>query len=140
MGTGKDLWKQMERLSNNQGLAGVGSLFTRDAVYVAPYMRREGSEAIGAYFAASGEGRSDFRMKTSLVIEEGDTVVAEWTSRSTNTGPLTMPDGTEIPPTGKTLELPGVTVATVRDGKFATMRHYFDTVDIARQLGLMPST
>ena len=139
MGVGTDLWNQLEKLHNNQDMAGAGSLCTSDAVYVGPGVRVQGSEAIAAYFAEATKGMSDLAVETSLVIEDGDVVVAEWTSRATNTGPLTMPDGTEIPPTGKTLELPVVTVATVRDGKFATMRDYFDTADIARQLGLMPS-
>ena len=47
------------------------------------------------------------------MIEEGDTVVGEWTYRATHTGPFVMADGTEIPATGKTVELPGVTVAEI---------------------------
>jgi ketosteroid isomerase-like protein len=39
---------------------------------------------------------------------------------------MALPDGTDIPATDKTVELPGVTVCTVRDGKIATMREYFN--------------
>jgi hypothetical protein len=55
-------------------------------------------------------------IETSLVIEEGDTVVAEWISRLTHTGPLSMPDGTEIAATGKTVEHAGVTISKVGTG------------------------
>jgi ketosteroid isomerase-like protein len=51
-----------------------------------------------------------------------------------------MPEGTEIPATGKTVGMHGVSVITVRDGKFAIQHHYFDTAAMASQLGLMPGT
>ncbi len=51
--------------------------------------------------------------------------MAEWTCRSTQTGPLTRPDGKEMPLTGKPLDLAGVTVGMVKDGKFATVRTYY---------------
>jgi ketosteroid isomerase-like protein len=51
-----------------------------------------------------------------------------------------MPNGTEIAPTGKTVEHVGVTIARVRDGKFKAMRDYFDLMTAMSQLGLLPST
>ena len=38
---------------------------------------------------------------------------------ATNTGPLVMPDGTELPPTGKRIELKGMELVQIRDGKAA---------------------
>jgi ketosteroid isomerase-like protein len=67
-------------------------------------------------------------------------VVAEWVWRATNTGPISRPDGTEIPTTEKTLELPGISVLSVRDGKVISHRDYFDNASIMSQLGLIPST
>ena len=58
--------------------------------------------------------------ETTVVIEEGDTVMGEWTYRATHSGPFVIADGTEIPATGKTMELNGVTVCQITDGKFAT--------------------
>ena len=83
---------------------------------------------------------SDGRMETSRVIEDGATVVAEWTGWATNTGPLAMPGGTEIPATGKTIEVSGVSIVMVRDGKIATERDYFDNAALMSQLGLMPGS
>jgi hypothetical protein len=45
---------------------------------------------------------SDISMETSQVVEEGNVVVAEWVWRAMNTGPISMPDGTEIQKTEKT--------------------------------------
>ena len=69
------------------------------------------------------------------MIEEGDTFVAEWTWRATNTGPLPMPDGAEIAATGKTVKHHGVSIYTIREGKFASEREYFDSAAFMSQLG-----
>jgi steroid delta-isomerase-like uncharacterized protein len=140
VGTGKDLWTELEALSNKQDWTGVASLYTSDAVYSTPNFRHEGREAILAFLEAGDKTFPDETTQTSLVIEEGDIVVAEWDFRGTNTGPITTPDGTEIPATGKSVELPGVTVAEVRDGKIAVAREYFDSAVMSSQLGLMGGT
>jgi steroid delta-isomerase-like uncharacterized protein len=146
MGVGKDVWTEIETRYNNTpssppyDLSGIASLFASDGVHIDPFGRREGREAIGAYLEEGDKPFSDIRMETSRMTEEGDTVVAEWTWWGTHTAPLVMPDGTEIPPTGKTVELPGVSVLTIMDGRFATDREYLDAAAMASQLGLMPST
>ena len=114
MGTGTDLWHQFEALLKERDLAGASS-FTSDGVHVAPIGRREGREAIGAFWEEMRKGVSEINMTTSLVLEDGGTVVAEWSYRATATG--------------ITRELAGVTLATVRDGKFAAMRDYYDTAN-----------
>jgi steroid delta-isomerase-like uncharacterized protein len=139
MGMGKDLWTEIEtRFNNKHDLSGVASLLARDAVYTDPTGRYEGPGAIAAYWEGADEPFSDHRVETSRLIEEGDTVVAETTWWATNTGPLPMPDGSEIPATGKTVELPMVSVLAVRDGKVANWRDYYDNAVVMSQLGLTP--
>ena len=134
MGTGRDLWNEWETLHNKHDWAGLASFFTPDAVYVYPFGRREGPEAISVYFAGMGKAFPDINLDTSQVIDDGDIVMAEWMSRITHTRPFTMPNGRQIAATGKMLEIAGVIVARVRDGKFATMRDYYDTADLMRQI------
>jgi hypothetical protein len=50
--------------------------------------------------------------------------VAEWTWQATHAAPYPPPDGSEIPATGKTIEMAGVSVLTVRDGKLASQHEY----------------
>ena len=134
MGTGTGLWNQWETLHKNHDWAGLTSLFTSDAVLVRPNVRHEGPEAIGAYLAEAGRAFPAIKMETSLVIDDGDNVMAEFMRRGSQTGPLTLPNGREIAPTGRTSEIAVVTVAKIRDGKFATMRDYLDTGELMRQL------
>jgi steroid delta-isomerase-like uncharacterized protein len=141
MGVGKDLFSQFDTLYGKRDYTRLASLFVSDAVYTDPFGRYEGGgEAITAYIEQADRPFSDIRMEISLLIEEGDKVVAEWTWTATQTGPLPMPDGSEIPATGKTVVNPGMTVFTVRDGKFASEREYFDGAAMMSQLGLMPGS
>jgi steroid delta-isomerase-like uncharacterized protein len=137
VGAGKDLWTEAENLLNKHDSAGVASLYASDAVLTDPSGRYEGREAIRAFLEAMVKS-FDENLETSLLVEEGDTTVAEYTWRGTNTGPLTMPDGTEIPATGKTVEMLGVAIITVRDGKIVSERDYVDMAAMMSQLGLMP--
>ncbi len=91
MGAGKDLWNQFETAFNAEDRSGLASLFTSDAVYIGPSLHHEGREAIGAFFGQSGKAFADINYKASRVIEDGDTVVAEWTYRATQIGPLLLP-------------------------------------------------
>ena len=136
MGAGTDLWNEYQALCNQRDWTAAASLFVTDGVYITPSGRTEGPEAIKAFLAAWGKASSDSREETSMLIENGDDVVAVWTSQATVSGTLPRADGTRITVTDKTLKNSGVSVCTTRDGKFASMREYLDTADIARQLGL----
>jgi ketosteroid isomerase-like protein len=72
------------------------------------------------------------------VIEDDDVIVAETTYRSTHTGPLTMPDGSVAPATGKTVDTPGVTILRVKDGQIVDARDYVDMLAGMIHLGLLP--
>jgi hypothetical protein len=49
-----------------------------------------------------------------------------------------MPDGTELPATGKRVEIAGMEICIVRDGKLILNTLYYDTMAVAVQLGLVP--
>jgi predicted ester cyclase len=50
-----------------------------------------------------------------------------------------MPDGRELPPTGKTVRVPVVSVLEMRNGKATAERVYFDMAAMLTQLGLLPT-
>jgi ketosteroid isomerase-like protein len=120
VGTGRDLWTEMEALHNQQNVAGAADLFTDDAVAIMPDGRYEGRVAIKGWLKASTEGFSDFKMETSTLLEEEDNVMVEWTLKLTHV-------------TGQNVELRGATVAVVRNGKFATYHDYFNRIEPGSQ-------
>jgi uncharacterized protein (TIGR02246 family) len=141
MGTGTDLWNQCVARMNNEDWTGFVSLFTSDAVYAGPNLRYEGREAIEAHFDEVGKAIADVHYETSLVVEDGDSVIAEWTWRSTQTGQVPTAllvhasDDTEIALTHGAINIAGVSVCKIREGKLASMRDYYDTAEMMRQLG-----
>jgi steroid delta-isomerase-like uncharacterized protein len=56
---------------------------------------------------------------------------AEWTMTGTNAGSFAG-----LPPTGRSVRLPGVDVFTLREGAIRSVTGYFDTAAVPRQLGL----
>jgi predicted ester cyclase len=51
-----------------------------------------------------------------------------------------MPDGTELAPTGKKVELHGMELVKLRDGKIVVDNLYYDNLSIAVQLGILPES
>jgi ketosteroid isomerase-like protein len=66
-----------------------------------------------------------------VAIDEGFVV-------GTNTGPLALPTGRTLPPTGRQVRVRSCDVATVEDGLITSHRAYFDQLELLGQLGLLP--
>jgi predicted ester cyclase len=71
-------------------------------------------------------------------VEQGDAFADEWTFAGTQTGPFLLPDGMQLPPTGKRMEIRGMELVQVRDGKIVVDNLYYDTTAGLAQLGLVP--
>jgi len=67
------------------------------------------------------------------LIAEGDLVTVYWIARGTNTG-----TGNGLPATGKTVELAGITIWRIFDGKIKEEWSAFDQLSMLGQLGLLP--
>ena len=67
-----------------------------------------------------------------------NSVATVWESTGTHSGPLPMPTGEMLPPTGKTVHTRGVTAQDLENGLVARQVFYFDQAEFLRQLGLMP--
>jgi predicted ester cyclase len=72
------------------------------------------------------------------VVESGDTVAVELVVKGTHEGAMMMPDGNEIPATGREFVWESVEWIKLRDGKIASWRVYQDMVPFLTTLGLMP--
>jgi len=117
---------------------GLVNLHTEDATLMTPFGTAQGRAAIREALSRDKAAFPDHTMTVDVYVEQGDTMAAEWTMVGTNTGPLLMPDGTELPPTGKRVELKGMELAQMRDGKAAVHHQYWDNMAVAGQLGVLP--
>ena len=71
----------------------------------------------------------DLKMTVNLMVAEGDLVTAVWTFRGTHTGAGYY----GLPPTGAKVELRGITVWRIVDGKIREEWTSFDQLRLARQ-------
>jgi steroid delta-isomerase-like uncharacterized protein len=70
----------------------------------------------------------DLKMTVDLMVAEGDLVTVVWTFRGTNTAA-----GYGLPPTGARIELRGITVWRIVDGKIREEWTSFDDLQAAHQ-------
>lgn len=71
--------------------------------------------------------------KALNLVHQGNQVVVEWMFIATHKGNFAG-----IPPTGKTVNLPGCSVYTVEGGKITRGHIYYDSPTLLKQLGVAP--
>jgi steroid delta-isomerase-like uncharacterized protein len=125
-------------LYNSGDLDGVMDLYAEDSSQSMPDGTYEGRAAIRGRLAKELAAFSDVAHRVVSYVEEGDAFADEWVFVGTHTGSLVLPDGTELPPTGKRVEMPGMEYVKVRDGKIVVDNLYYDNLAVAAQFGLLP--
>jgi len=102
-----------------------------DSALPEPVRGIEGFKQLRAgYHSAS----SDIRTTIDDMIAEDDKVVIRWTTRGThNKGEMLG-----VPPTGKQIEVTGITVNHISEGKIAEDWTVWDSLGLLRQLGAVP--
>jgi steroid delta-isomerase-like uncharacterized protein len=125
---------------NAGDLDGVMDLYAEDAVQIMPDGTYEGWNTVRERLAQELDGFTDLNHTVRSFVEQGDLFADEWTFVGTHTGSFRLPDGTELPPTGKRVEIKGMAVVRVRDGKIVLNSLYYDTLAVAVQLGLVPES
>jgi steroid delta-isomerase-like uncharacterized protein len=77
---------------------------------------------------------TDIVVVPEKLIAEDDLVTIYWIARGTNTG-----TGNGLPATGKKVELAGITIWRIVEGKIKEEWSAFDQLSMMRQLGLLPA-
>ncbi len=91
---------------------------------------REGFKQLGSAFTTA------FPTSQTAIedeIAEGDKVTSRWVYRAAQTGEFQG-----IPPTGKQVEMTGITILHVVDGKVVEHWVNFDQLGLMQQLGVIP--
>jgi steroid delta-isomerase-like uncharacterized protein len=96
-----------------------------------------GIDQVADHFQAMSSPLPDCEIIVQRQIVEGDTVVTEMRFTGTQTEPMTTPQGT-LPPSGRTVDVPGCVVHVVRDGRITQHTGYYDQMLFLGQLGLLP--
>jgi ketosteroid isomerase-like protein len=95
----------------------------------------KGLDALRGYLNGLKGPVPDARAIVERMFEIDDTVIVEGRFTGTNTGPLPGPDG-DLPPSGRTVDLPFADFARVADQRIVEYRTYYDQLSLLTQLGL----
>jgi steroid delta-isomerase-like uncharacterized protein len=135
----KDLLHRNVAAWNGRDRAAYVATYADDCAFSSPDGSGKGHEAIGGFYDTALGMFPDNQVRVDALAEDGELLAEEGVLTATNTGPLPMPDGTALPATGAALELPYLAMHTVRDGRIAESRYYWDQMAMLGQLGLLPS-
>ena len=132
--------KLLERyveLYNAGDLDSCIDLYAEDAVQLMHDGIFEGRRAIQTRLARDLIAFPDATYTVVSFVEQGDSFADEWTFVGTHMGSFLMPDGADAPATGKRVEIKGMELVKVRDGKIVVDNLYYDSIMAPVQLGLL---
>ena len=109
------------------------SNFTKNVVMHASPTDVVGIDSAKAYYSNYVTGFSNITFTIKDVFGMGNKLVKHWNFKGTHTGVFFG-----IKPTGKKVDLDGVTLVRMENGKIAEERDFFDNLEFMQQLGLIP--
>jgi hypothetical protein len=125
---------------NAHDLEAMRGYLRSDVVFIVPDAGElKGPDQVLEYMQGFFNAFPDAKLESVAGYEAGHTTIDEWIFRGTLTGPLTLPTGETITPTGKRISVPGIDIETWdEDGWLIGDRAYFDQLEFLTQLGLVP--
>ena len=109
-------------------------VYASDLVWHEPDRDIRGYEQAKQFVSTFFEAFPDINISVEDVIAEGDKVVSRYTIRGTHQGE-TEEFG---PPTGRQMELEGITIHRFEDGKIVEEWERYDNLSALQQLGIAP--
>ena len=120
-----------EEIYNKGNLAAVDELVAEDFRHHAPFPTPQGREGFKQFIAGFNQAFPDSTSTTEDVVVEGEKVAVRYTMRGTHQGEFVG-----IPATGKRIEVEGISIYRVVDGKIADEWSQPDMVGMMQQLGV----
>lgn len=111
-----------------------GTNFDKDITLVMSPENVVGIENVKAFYANYVNGFSNIEFTIIDVFGQDDKIVKHWRFKGKHTG-----DFFGIPATGKSVELDGVTLVKMKNGKIAQEQDFMDNMVFMQQLGLVSS-
>lgn len=92
-----------------------------------------GRREVGAFIGRLLEGFPDLKFEVVEKFAHGTRISERWFIRGTHLGTFMG-----VPPTGRSVDIPGISMVEMRDGRFLSDRFLFEMGTVMRQMGLMP--
>jgi steroid delta-isomerase-like uncharacterized protein len=133
--TNKTFMRSFAEIAINQkNLSALDDMVAEDFVEHVPFPGQgPGREGLKFAITAMLTGFPDMHWTIDEQVAEGEMVVSRFTMYGTHLGEFMG-----IPASGKPIQIWGVVIDCVRDGKLAESRIILDTVTLLQQVGAMP--
>jgi steroid delta-isomerase-like uncharacterized protein len=112
----------------------LDEVYASDLVWHEPDQDVRGAEEAKRFVEMYKTAFPDLHATVEDAIAEGDEVVTRWTIRGTHQGEVEEFG----PPTGRRVEIEGITIHRIEDGKIAEEWERYDNLGVMQQLGLAP--
>jgi steroid delta-isomerase-like uncharacterized protein len=112
----------------------LDDIYTADVVWHDPGQDIQGIEEAKQFVTMYKTAFPDLSATVEDEIAEGDKVVSRWTVRGTHQGEIEEFG----PPTGRKMELKGITIHRIEGGKIVEEWNSYDNLSAMQQLGLAP--
>jgi steroid delta-isomerase-like uncharacterized protein len=120
---------------NAQDLEGILAYYDESITWLNVVQEEtyRGKEEVRVFLRKLITAFPDLNFEVTHKIAREHNVAEQWFIRGTHLGSFFG-----IPPTGRKIEIPGMSMAELRDGKFVSDHFYFDGLGVLRQMALMP--
>jgi steroid delta-isomerase-like uncharacterized protein len=127
--------RQMVAYLSSHNVAGMLSCFDDDMEWLDVPMEasHRGKAEISAFLDSLFDAFPNLDYQLTRMVTRGDNVVAQFQMRGTHQNTFYGLPGTQA-----SVEIPCLSMITMRDGKMLSDHCYFDNAMILRQMGLMP--
>jgi steroid delta-isomerase-like uncharacterized protein len=126
--------RSWEEIVNKRNPDAIEELYAPNFVWHEPDQDIRGYEQAKQFVSTFFKGFPDINITVEDVIAEGNQAVSRYTIRGTHQGE-TEEFG---PPTEKQMELKGITIHRIEDGKIVEEWERYDNLSALQQLGLVP--
>ncbi len=118
-----------------------GNLGVVDEIYAPDYVghtaglpeQTPGPEGVKEFVGLYRRAFPDLHTTIEDIVTEGDRVAYRWTAVGTHQGELMG-----VPPSSNRVELTGITIERIANGKIAENWNNFDQLGMMRQIGVIP--
>jgi steroid delta-isomerase-like uncharacterized protein len=128
----KNLARRSWELLENPDI--LDEVYATGLVWHEPDQDIQGLEEAGQFVSMYKTAFPDLSATVEDVIAEGDKVVTRYTVRGTHQGEVEEFG----PPTGRQVEIEGITIHRVEDGKIVEEWERYDNLGVLQRLGLAP--
>ena len=120
---------------NRQDIEGVLAYYDESITWLNIAMEEtyHGKSEVRVFLGKLMAAFPDLNFEVTYKIARGDNVAEQWFIRGTHLGTFMG-----IPPTGRHVEIPGMSMAELRDARFVSDHFYFDALGVLRDMALMP--